>query len=112
MKIQVEEKNGASLVTLEGELDFHSSPELREKLNALTDKKKDKIIVCLQNVAYMDSSGIATFVEALQKSKKYQGKLVLAELTAPVRSVFEIAKLDSIFDLAASLDEAFQKIGG
>ena len=39
MKIQIDDKNGVMVVALEGELDFHSSPELREKLNALPDKK-------------------------------------------------------------------------
>ena len=56
----------------------------------------------LKKVSYIDSSGLATFVEALQRMNQAGGKLVLMGLTAAVRGVFEIAKLDSIFILADS----------
>ncbi len=111
MKVNCSVLNDCQVVEVEGDLDFHSSPNLRQTLNQLTDKKTPKIVVNLKKVGYMDSSGIATFVEALQKSKKYQGKLVLAEMAPAVRSVFEIAKLDSIFLLADTLQDGFKKLG-
>lgn len=106
MKINVTNQGDIQLLELSGELDYHSSPELREKLTALATKQASKILVNLSGVDYMDSSGIATFVEAFQKTKRYQGRLILAELTPTVRGVFEIAKLDSIFELAPTLAEA------
>ena len=111
MKINISEKENVNIVELSGELDFHSSPDLRDKLNAMTDKKDERILINLKKVPYMDSSGIATFVETFQKLKKYDGKLVLAELTREVRSVFEIAKLDSIFELATTQEDGIQKLG-
>jgi len=77
----------------------------------LTAKQAPKILVNLSGIEYMDSSGIATFVEAFQKTKRYQGRLILAELTATVRGVFEIAKLDSIFEIAATVAEASRLLG-
>lgn len=111
MKINHSNQNNVQIVEVDGDLDFHSSPNLRQALGQLADKKAPQIVIHLKKVGYMDSSGIATFVEALQKTKKYQGKLVLAELTPAVRSVFEIAKLDGIFTLANTLPEALQKAG-
>lgn len=111
MKVNCSVQNDIQVVEIDGDLDFHSSPSLRQTLNQLTEKKTPKIVINLRKVGYMDSSGIATFVEALQKTKKYQGKLVLAELASAVRGVFEIAKLDSIFTIAGSNQEAFQKAG-
>lgn len=111
MKISSSVQNQIQVIEVDGELDFHSSPALRQALNQLTDKKTPKIIINLKKVGYMDSSGIATFVEALQKTKRYQGKLVLSEMAPAVRSVFEIAKLDSIFTIAGSAEEALQKAG-
>lgn len=110
MKISINSKNDISIIELSGELDFHSSPELREKLNSLTDKKTSKILINLKKVEYMDSSGIATFVETFQKTKKYNGKLMLSELTPTVRGVFEIAKLESIFDITSSEEEGITKL--
>lgn len=111
MKIQTATQGDISVLELSGELDYHSSPELREKLTELIGKQAPKILVDLGGVDYMDSSGIATFVEAFQKAKRYQGRLVLAALTTAVRGVFEIAKLDSIFELAPTVAEATKSLG-
>jgi anti-sigma B factor antagonist len=108
MKINQKQKEGVHIFELTGELDFHTSPNFRDCLHQLMDKKAAKVVVNLKKVSYIDSSGLATFVEALQKIKRYDGKLVLAELLPAVRSVFEIAKLDSVFMLTDSEDEAFQ----
>lgn len=105
MKIQVKQQDTIHVFELDGEVDFHSSPELREKLQSALDTNNKKILVNLKNVSYIDSSGLATFVEALQKVKRTQGFLVLTDLAPAVRSVFEIAKLDSIFSLAASHED-------
>jgi len=111
MNINVTSQGDIHVLELSGELDYHSSPELREKLTELTAKQAPKILVNLSGVDYMDSSGIATFVEAFQKTKRYQGRLILAALTATVRGVFEIAKLDSIFEIAPTVAEAAGLLG-
>ena len=111
MKIQLTSQGDIHVLELSGELDYHSSPELREKLTELTVKQAPKILVNLGDVDYMDSSGIATFVEAFQKAKRYQGRLILAALTPTVRGVFEIAKLDSIFEITPTVAEAVECLG-
>lgn len=111
MKIQSTPQGDIQVLELSGELDYHSSPELREKLTELTVKQSAKILVNLGGVDYMDSSGIATFVEAFQKAKRYQGRLILAALTPTVRGVFEIAKLDSIFEIAPTVADAVKSLG-
>ncbi|MDP3919502.1 MAG: STAS domain-containing protein [Candidatus Omnitrophota bacterium] len=106
MKIHQREKNGVNLLEVDGEIDFHSSPQLREQLHQLIDKEGCKLIINLKKVSYIDSSGLATFVEALQRVNRNQGSLIISDLTTPVRSVFEIAKLETIFTLLGSEDEA------
>ena len=112
MKIQTKTgEKGAELIELQGDLDFHSSPDVRRELSKLVDKQAAKIMIDLKKVSYIDSSGLATFVELFQKMKRYGGKLVLYNLSAGVRSVFEIAKLDSIFLLANSEKDALNLVG-
>ena len=103
-------QQGAELVALYGDLDFHSSSELRLGLMKLVDRQASKILVDFKKVDYIDSSGLAAFVELFQSIKRYDGKLVLFNLNQGVRSVFEIAKLDSIFRLASSEEEALSLI--
>ena len=57
----------------------------------------------------MDSSAIAVLVEALQKLRKIGGKLYLTNLQPRVKGLLEIARLDTIFVLAATDDEALKK---
>ena len=112
MKIQIKKnETGLDLIELEGELDFHSSPEVRGELAKLIDRQAPKVMVDLKSVHYIDSSGLATFVELFQKMKRYSGVLVLFNLNQGVRSVFEIAKLDTIFKLAATQKDALSLIG-
>lgn len=107
VKINVKKADAdASLIEIQGDLDFHSSPDLRKELTKLIDRKAPKVLIDLKKVNYIDSSGLATFVELFQKMKQYNGKLALFDLAPSVRSVFEIAKLDTIFKLAQSEQEA------
>jgi anti-sigma B factor antagonist len=112
MKIDHKTKGNIEIFELHGEVDFHSSPELRSLLQKVLKKEPSNVLINLDQVSYIDSSGLATFVEALQKIKKYNGQLVLSSLAAAVRSVFEIAKLDSIFQLAASEEEGHSFFAG
>ena len=107
MKINQRQKNEVQIFELAGELDFQSSPEFRDKLLKAVQNQLSKVLINLKKVSYIDSSGLATFVEALQKTKRANGKLVLSELAPAVRSVFEIAKLDRVFALAGSEEEGF-----
>ena len=106
MKIQTRQADQMDWVELEGDLDFHSSPDLRKELTKLVEKQAPKIMIDFKKVTYIDSSGLATFVELFQRVKRYNGKLVLFNMGASVRSVFEISKLDTIFKLAGSEKEA------
>lgn len=94
------------IVEIFGEVDLYSSPELRSTLIELTGKKHKHILVDLENVKYMDSSGVATLVEALQQVGKYSGKLKLANLRDAVKDVFELSRLDKVFDIYVSVEAA------
>ncbi len=106
MKINRRQADGIEVFELEGELDFHSSPAVREKFQEVAQKPGARMLILLDKVSYIDSSGLATFVEVLQKMKRANGKLVLAGLQPAVKSVFEIAKLDKVFTLAGSESDA------
>lgn len=108
MKIIRRQQNKIEIYEIDGEVNFHTSPELRDKLHDSLSRQAEGILVSLKKVRYIDSSGLATFVEALQKIKKYNGRLVLSELVPAVRSVFEIAKLDGVFHLTGTQEEGLK----
>ena len=96
--------------TIRGEIDLHSSPDLREVLlGALNQHKPKKVILNLAQVPYMDSSAVAVLVEALQKMRKSGGKICLTNLQPRVKGLLEIARLHTIFVLAEDEQDAMQK---
>jgi anti-sigma B factor antagonist len=85
------------VLALEGEIDLHESPHVKEKLEPLLAHKVPRIVVDLTGVSYIDSSGLALFIEALQRVQAYGGQLALCGLASSVKTIFEIARLDQIF---------------
>lgn len=110
LAVEVTKEESCSIVQIDGEVDLYSSPELRTKLMELTGAKEKAILVDLQNVKYMDSSGVATLVEALQQVGKYKGRLMLANLRDAVKDVFELSRLDKVFDIYPDLKAAQKAI--
>ncbi len=101
------QEGDALIITVHGEIDLHSSPELRTDLLALLQKTNaQRLILNLEGVPYMDSSAIAVLVEALQKLRKTGGKVILTNLQPRVKGLLEIARLHSIFGIAADEAEA------
>lgn len=97
---------GGMVVTLQGEIDLYSSPRVRERLLGLLKERPSRLIVDLSAVPYMDSSGIATFVETLQQVRKQQGVLRLVGLQANLREVFRFARLEQVFAICDTVDAA------
>lgn len=103
-----EQQPGMMVVSLSGEVDIMRSPDLQTALQEAINRIKGKgaVVVDLSGVTYMDSSGVATLVRGLQLSRKKDVGLVLCALQDRVQSIFEIARLDTVFPMAATIDEA------
>jgi anti-sigma B factor antagonist len=104
MKHEISEKQGASVVTFTGEIDLESSPAAREILLKCFVSTR-KVIVDLSAVSYIDSSGVASLVEALQAAKKNGSQFSIAAASEPTRRVLELARLDKVFTMYNSVDE-------
>ena len=105
---QVRRLEQAVAVDLRGDVDLHRSPALRATLARLIEENPVRLVLNLTEVGYMDSSGVATLVEALQRIQRKQGRLQMHSLTPRVRSIFEIARLETIFEIYSSEDEALR----
>jgi anti-anti-sigma factor len=101
------------VASVRGEIDLHNSPELRDvllnKLIGEASAPPKKLVLNLEQVPYMDSSAIAVLVESLRKVQRGGGKIYLTNLQPRVKGLLEIARLNAIFVIAASEDEALKK---
>ncbi len=106
LDIQTENIADGVLLRPTGEIDLSCAAMLRQRLSKVQETKPLRLIIDLSAVPYMDSSGVATLVEAMQIARRNGSKLVLCGLQVKVRSIFEIARLDMIFTIVDSVEEA------
>src|SRR5438128_11745186 len=96
----------SKVVPLEGEIDLHISPRVTTTLNGAVKGKPRHLVIDMGNVSYIDSSGLAVLIEAMQKVEKYDGKFALVALQENVKPIFEIAKLDQVFRIFPDVEAA------
>ena len=106
MNVTREDLPKGTLLAVEGQVDMHTSPDLRVKLRECLEKKRSPIVVDLTKVGFIDSSGLATLIEALQAVGRYGGRLRLFGLAPAVKNLFKLSNLISIFDLRESREDA------
>jgi anti-sigma B factor antagonist len=94
------------IIEPEGDVDLSTSPRLRDAVLSVFDREARHVVVDLKEVPYMDSSGIATLVEALKLARQSNARLTLAAMRSAVESVFELAYLKQVFEVAASVEAA------
>jgi anti-sigma B factor antagonist len=99
IKHRVERQGDALRLILEGEIDMYVAPSLRDVLHQLIAEKPKEIVVDLKNVPFIDSSGVATLVEAVRRLKGTNSTLRVENPSQPVRYTFEITQLAKIFGL-------------
>jgi anti-sigma B factor antagonist len=91
----------------EGAIDLHVSPELRASLRAIIDNEKPKrLVVDLSHVPYIDSSGLAVLIGAMQSLDLEGGVFLLAGAQEGVRMILESARLDQYFRLFPDVEAA------
>lgn len=93
----------ARILPLHGELDLHVSTHVAADLNVLTHSRSPLIIVDLERVTYVDSSGLAVLIGAMQTVKAYGGRFVLVALHKNVLHVFETAQVLQVFEIYPDL---------
>jgi anti-sigma B factor antagonist len=98
--------NHPDVLPLDGEIDLHVSPRVALSLAQMVKKKPAKLVVDLSRVSYIDSSGLAVLIEAMQGVEEYGGIFAIAGMQETVRSIFEIARLDQVFRIFPDVDSA------
>jgi anti-sigma B factor antagonist len=95
-----------NVLQLEGEIDLHVSPEVAESLRTIVATKPKVVVIDLGKVTYLDSSGLAVLIEGMQKVQEYGGKFAVASVQESVQHIFEIARLDQVFQIFPDVDAA------
>lgn len=110
LKINSKQQGNITVLQVDGEVDLYSSPQVRTRVLHLVESQSPNIVVDLQDVRYMDSSGVATLIEGYKLCQKNNGRFVLAGLKPEVREVFELTRLDRVFEIYDTSQLALESI--
>lgn len=108
MNVNLEKINGYSVLFIKEErIDAHNSGELKEYILHLIEQGEVKVIVQLEQVRFIDSSGLGALLSGYKNAAAKSGKLALACCKQQVLSMFELTRLNRVFEIYADLNEAF-----
>ena len=102
------EEMGAAIVTLGGQADVYTSPEMSKILEAYISRGQANILLNLEELEYLDSSTLAALLRSQKKAKTLGGDVKLLKLGGEPRKVFEVSGFLDIFDNFSDRDEALK----
>ena len=103
------EEDGKLIVYLEGRLDVSVSNEVEEGLTELIDNKGyTNIILNMEGVDYMSSSGFRACISTLRKLNSKEGKLKITQIRPAVKRIFDVIELTSLFDIYDTDEQALK----
>ncbi len=111
MDIQEKKVGSVSVVVLSGRLDAYASGDVEQKLNALVDCSEVRLVVSLEKLDYISSSGLRVLLATLKKVRKQQGDIKLACMKPYIKEVFDIAGFTQLFSIHEIEDTAVNAFG-
>ncbi len=112
MEISERTVGDVSVVSLSGRLDAYSANELERKLNTLIDAAQVRLVISLEKLEYISSSGLRVFLAELKKVGKQQGDIRLACLKPYIREVFDISGFTQLFKIFDKEEAAVNSFRG
>lgn len=102
------ETNGKTKVIFvhEDRLDANNSNELKQEINKLYESGSKALIIDLNDVHFIDSSGLGALVSGYKNASTHQGSIKLSALQSQVKSMFELTRLQRVFEIYQTVDEA------
>jgi anti-sigma B factor antagonist len=94
------------IIEVAGEIDVYTAPKLREAIVSAVEAGHTRLIIDVQKVDFLDSTGLGVLVGALKRVRGDSGSLDIVCTQERILKIFEITGLDKVFGLHSSIDEA------
>jgi anti-sigma B factor antagonist len=112
MELKIRRNQGIYIIDIIGEMDLYNSFKLKELLMKMIEKKIEYFIINMEEVEYIDSSGIGALIFISSTIKKMNLRLAMTNIHGTVKKVIELTKLTHYFPITATLEEAIRKMEG
>src|SRR5205085_4979865 len=108
MSFDVRKQNDVTVIDVEGQLIVGNRQELKQKVLEELENGARKFLIDFTNTGYIDSSGLGVLVSLSKKIREQGGELRLANLNDDLKTLFELTKLDTLFQIADTRERALQ----
>ena len=112
LKLGHHAKDGIKVIDVQGEIDMYTAPRLRELLIDLVSKNNYHLVVNLEKVGFLDSTGLGVLVGGLKRVRAHDGSLDLVCTQQRVLKIFKITGLTQIFGIYETVDQAIAAAKG
>ena len=106
LKLSHYSKDGIEVVNVEGEIDIYTAPRLRELLIDLASKGSYQLVVNLDKVGFLDSTGLGVLVGGVKRVRAHDGSLDLVCTQQRILKIFRITGLTKVFGIYETVDQA------
>lgn len=110
MELKIRKNGNNYIIDVNGEMDLYNSYKLKELVMKMLEKKVERFIINLENVDYIDSSGIGALIYICSTIKKMSLRLIITNIHGSVKKVIELTKLMGYFPITNSIEEAIMQM--
>ena len=112
LDLKVRRQGDHAVLEVAGEIDVYTAPKLREKLIELVNEGSFHLVVDLERVDFLDSTGLGVLVGGLKRVRNHDGSLKLVCTQEKILKIFRITGLTKVFSIYDSVDDAVAGSGG
>ena len=110
LDVEAIHENSANVIALRGEIDVYTAPLLRQKIVDLVDQGALNIVIDMEKVDFLDSTGLGVLVEGLKRVKTRGGNLTLVITQDKILKIFDITGLNKAFPIYGTREDAVQGV--
>jgi anti-sigma B factor antagonist len=110
MGFEVTKQDDVTILDVEGQLIVGNRQELKQKVLEELESGERRFLIDFERTGYIDSSGLGVLVSLSKKIREQGGELRLANLNEDLRTLFELTKLDTLFQISNSREEALSSL--
>jgi anti-sigma B factor antagonist len=106
LTLATHEVDGRTVVAVGGEIDVYTAPKLRDKITELVGQGHHDLVIDMEGVDFLDSTGLGVLVGGLKRVRNHDGSLQLVCTQEKILKIFRITGLTKVFPIHSSVDDA------
>lgn len=110
MTIKLKKNDNIYVIELDGELDLYNAYKVKTLYAKMAEKGINSIILDLENLDYLDSSGLGSIIYIFSDLKKHDGKMSLCHLNGAPKNLIQMIRLDKLFLIADTIEESVEQV--